>query len=381
MCGEGTVLDLIGLIYDAAANLDLWSVFLERFADVVSGACTQIILINVFSQKCNLAASVCFDPTFEKQYNDHYAELDYWGIRGKPLCQTRNVLTSHTICPDEDLAKSAFPNDVLRHTNAFHILATIVLREDSLVGFLTSLRPKSAPAFGESETSLLKTLTPHLHRALQLHGKISRVQADLAAQTDVFNHLPFGVIMVNEKAEVLQTNTSAEALIHQQDGLRIGPKGLYAARPQENIVLRQFIRNAAMTGVRRGRHPGGTLSLSRPSHRRPLAVMVVPLSSRGNANFLGGLRAAAAIFVNDQETEPEGNEEALGRLYGLTPAEARLATILMQGKSLQEAAEKLELSFHTVRNQLKMILEKTGTHRQGELLRLLLTSPASLRTV
>src|SRR5207247_8053703 len=144
-------------------------------------------------------------------------------------------------------------------------------------------------------------------------------------------HLPFGVILVNEKAQVLQANTRAEALLRQQDGLRIGPKGLYAARPQENTALRQLIRNAAITGVKRGRHPGGTLSVSRPSLRRPLAVLVVPLSSSGYGNFLGGLRAAAAIFVNDPETEPNGNEEALGRLYGLTPAEARLATILMRG--------------------------------------------------
>jgi DNA-binding CsgD family transcriptional regulator len=59
------------------------------------------------------------------------------------------------------------------------------------------------------------------------------------------------------------------------------------------------------------------------------------------------------------------------RLFGLTPAEARLAGLLVEGQSVNEIAEGLKLSRETVRNQLKIVFAKTGAHRQGELVALL----------
>ena len=74
-------------------------------------------------------------------------------------------------------------------------------------------------------------------------------------------------------------------------------------------------------------------------------------------------------------------DQILIRLHGLTPAEARLAGLLMQGKSPNDATDELHVGKETVRSQLKNLLSKTGTHRQGELIRMLLNSPAGLRLV
>ncbi len=67
----------------------------------------------------------------------------------------------------------------------------------------------------------------------------------------------------------------------------------------------------------------------------------------------------------------------LQALYGLTAAEARLALGLAQGRGLDEMAAALGLSRHTVRTQLKQVFAKSGTRRQPELVRLLLTGPAA----
>jgi DNA-binding CsgD family transcriptional regulator len=89
---------------------------------------------------------------------------------------------------------------------------------------------------------------------------------------------------------------------------------------------------------------------------------------------------AAAIFVLDPENQPEPNDEVLVRLFGLTPAEARLAILLIHGKSLTQAAEEFGLSRNTIRSQLQKVFYKTGTTRQGELVSLLWNSLARLRT-
>jgi DNA-binding CsgD family transcriptional regulator len=58
-------------------------------------------------------------------------------------------------------------------------------------------------------------------------------------------------------------------------------------------------------------------------------------------------------------------------LFGLTPAEARLASIVGGGVDPARAAEEIGISRVTARNQLRAIFAKTGTHRQSELVALL----------
>jgi DNA-binding CsgD family transcriptional regulator len=61
----------------------------------------------------------------------------------------------------------------------------------------------------------------------------------------------------------------------------------------------------------------------------------------------------------------------LVKLFGLTPAEAKLASLMAEGISVEQAAEALEISRETARNHLKAVFAKTATHRQGELVALL----------
>jgi len=58
-------------------------------------------------------------------------------------------------------------------------------------------------------------------------------------------------------------------------------------------------------------------------------------------------------------------------LFDLTEAEARLVGELAVGGALPEIADRIGLSHHTLRAQLRAILAKTGVHRQAELLQLL----------
>ncbi len=55
-------------------------------------------------------------------------------------------------------------------------------------------------------------------------------------------------------------------------------------------------------------------------------------------------------------------ETALCKLYGMTRAEAALVTILLPGKSLDEAAAALSISPHIARTHIKRILMKVDTY-------------------
>jgi DNA-binding CsgD family transcriptional regulator len=63
--------------------------------------------------------------------------------------------------------------------------------------------------------------------------------------------------------------------------------------------------------------------------------------------------------------------------FQFTPGEARLAEALCTGVSLSRAARRLEIAYETARTVLKNIYQKTATHRQGELIALLLSEKYS----
>jgi DNA-binding CsgD family transcriptional regulator len=119
------------------------------------------------------------------------------------------------------------------------------------------------------------------------------------------------------------------------------------------------------------------MSLSRPSQRRPLALLVSPLRLPEDAAFRAA-QSVAAVFVSDPERGSETIPDLLCRLYGLTPAEGRLASLLLAGRTLAEAAEMVMVTVLTARTVLKRILAKTDTRSQSHLIRLMLTGPAAL---
>jgi DNA-binding CsgD family transcriptional regulator len=87
---------------------------------------------------------------------------------------------------------------------------------------------------------------------------------------------------------------------------------------------------------------------------------------------------ALAVHISDTRIDRTAPEDQLMALLGLTRTEAGLAVQLAQGRTLVEAAQALGLTEQTVRTYSKQIFAKTGTRRQVDLVRLILTSVASL---
>jgi DNA-binding CsgD family transcriptional regulator len=87
----------------------------------------------------------------------------------------------------------------------------------------------------------------------------------------------------------------------------------------------------------------------------------------------------AVVFVSDPERHVTVEPAALQELYGLTPAEAVVASLIGAGRPVLEAAHQLGVQSNTVRMQLKQIYAKTGTRHQSALAGLVLTGPAQIR--
>lgn len=61
--------------------------------------------------------------------------------------------------------------------------------------------------------------------------------------------------------------------------------------------------------------------------------------------------------------------------HGLTPAEVRLLELLIETGSLKKSAQQSARSYYTLRAQLRAVFQKTETHSQAQLMRLMHEAP------
>ncbi len=83
---------------------------------------------------------------------------------------------------------------------------------------------------------------------------------------------------------------------------------------------------------------------------------------------------AAVAFIFDPLHHQRPAQDILRAMFGLTPAECRVALLLADGHTPREIAQTVGVSFETVRSQIKSTFSKTNVKRQSELIRLLLTN-------
>jgi DNA-binding CsgD family transcriptional regulator len=118
------------------------------------------------------------------------------------------------------------------------------------------------------------------------------------------------------------------------------------------------------------------LRITRPNGRIALDVVVSPLATGETWRFAD--RAVAAVYISDPAQNEEVSERMLVRLHRLTRAEAKVAALIASGASGRKVAQRLNVSYNTVKTHLKHIYGKTSTRGQGELIRLFMRSKSPL---
>jgi len=123
------------------------------------------------------------------------------------------------------------------------------------------------------------------------------------------------------------------------------------------------------------------MRITRPSGRRDFLMVVIPVKpQRTEMRVLMGIeQPTAVIFVTDPDKDPQADCSLIQRWFDLTPAEARLASFLIAGKSVEEISSMMGVQVSTARTHLKRVLSKTGTRRQGELIQLLVKTVGQIR--
>jgi DNA-binding CsgD family transcriptional regulator len=245
----------------------------------------------------------------------------------------------------------------------FHPAGIFVSAGTHIAGALQDHLVMSVEGFRRPESAAtaipeLDALRPHLARAAMIAGRLQLTQARSAVATLEALGVPGAVVGARGELKVANALFAAEI----GAGLLEGPTGVRLGDERADCRLRD-----ALAGLRGGR--GGRSILVRgqgPAQARILHVL--PIVGEANDLFFG---AWALLMLTGRRQAAAPTSDLLGQLYDLSPAEARVARALTTGRSIEDIANLAGLSVHTIRNQLKAVLAKTGAARQSELVSIL----------
>jgi DNA-binding CsgD family transcriptional regulator len=353
---------LVDQIYEAAADPDLWSQALHSLGGAVDAAGGALFIRRNDAWR-GWCCSVELKPRFEAFVTSEAiaqtkATARLVGAKRAGFIAEQEVFTSEEYLADPMMTEWGTP------AGLHHAAATAIHVPTGDLVVVQVNRRKGQPRFGRDDIARLDAIRPHLARAglLAARWRLQRLRA--AAEALAMIGLPAAIL--DARGKVLAANALIEAMMSHLMWL---PKDRIALiDPGANALLERAVADISspdVTSVRSFPAMGATMS-------DPVVVHLVPTTGRASDLFGGGF----GLLVITAVVAPDAPDAALLRgLFDLTPAEARVASGIAEGLSVNQIASRNKVASETVRAQIKAVFAKTGVNRQSQVAALLAAVP------
>lgn len=264
------------------------------------------------------------------------------------LATSEDPVSSLDRATDGDRRSSARYAEVMAPLDLGDELRSAFLSKGRCWGVMCLHRQDSPSGFTADELMLVRRVAPHigegLRRAILLHA---------SGGGDGMGAGP-GVLLLNDDLSVSSMNPQAERWLAELAGSE--------GRAPDQLPLPVYAAaRAARGGSSTHLHPSSTIRL-RTERGDWLTVYASPMTGPEGASTSLILEPArplqlASLFLD---------------AHGLTPAQTRVAALVLQGRSTRQMVNELSISAHTVQEHLGAVFEKFGIGSRRELVAVLL---------
>jgi DNA-binding CsgD family transcriptional regulator len=222
-----------------------------------------------------------------------------------------------------------------------------------------------ADNLGAEEERILASFT---RRLIEI-AVVAEARGSGSSPAAALNAMRLPAIALDQHGFVAEVNAAAETIF--DNDFRIKDRRLFVRDPEARALLKDAI-DQLKTSPRL--NLGSVVLATEPiivqrQDKLPVIVRIWPFDGAAHAPTQ---EVRALLTLNALGPKPGPPAAILAKTFRLTPAEAKLACVIARGASPEIAAAELKISRETARNQLKSVFAKTDTHRQSELVALLL---------
>jgi DNA-binding CsgD family transcriptional regulator len=178
------------------------------------------------------------------------------------------------------------------------------------------------------------------------------------------NAMRLPAIALDRQGFVADVNAAADAVFDHD--IKIKDRRLYVRDPDSRALLKDAIDQ--LISLTRLNSLALEPVIVPRKDKYPVIVRIWPYEGPAQPP---APELRALLTLNALGPRPGPPAAILAKTFRLTPSEAKLACIIARGAPPDIAARELKISRETARNQLKSVFAKTDTHRQSELVALL----------
>lgn len=349
---------LLPELYAATTAPEGLSGFLEQLMRPFAARSASLRITGLHKPEVYASWTAGFQPSVNARYHQELVAAD---VFREPLLHgpLGIIQRSHHIIPDQAYERTEHYQQVFRPNGTFYAMGAHIARSGARAVHIGVHRDRSLGPFNEREKQALEFFSPHLQQAFGVMRVLEELRRARDHSRAALDQLPCSIWLLDNERYCLWMNRAAEDCMRTEVfGLRLNGRRLHlAAHAQRLRAAVHAIRTGSSTVRRLVIHDSGaTLTLiseQQPAH-----------TPTGETGILA--------FLTDPAQPTTVNAGLLRARYRLTPAEIRLLHRLLQGRDVSEASAEMGISPETARVQLKAVMHKTETHRQAELIRLIL---------
>jgi DNA-binding CsgD family transcriptional regulator len=348
---------LIDLIYEAAIAPERWITVLDQLAEIADAE--GALLFAAAPGRPRWISSEKIRERMELWSKSPWFRDNPRGRRLVPLKDAR-FLTDLDAFTLQELDEDPWYNSFLRANGLGWCVGTSIRPPvgDTLV-FSIEKAYEKGPVPRETAEQL-DTLRAHLVRASLVSARLGLERAQATIEGLELVGLPAAILAHGGK--VLAANRSFQ---HYAPDVRIGVRDtLEFANPGVQSIFVDACNSAPKSLAKTGR----SIPVTRSGTNNPFVAHIVPLRGLARDIFTG---AELLVYATPVVANPGPPPELLQALFDLTPAEARVSSMISEGQSVSAIARALSVMPNTVRTQLKSIFSKTGARRQAQLVGML----------
>jgi DNA-binding CsgD family transcriptional regulator len=209
-----------------------------------------------------------------------------------------------------------------------------------------------------------RILSSFTRRLIEI-AAVAAARGSAPSPTAALNAMRLPAIALDQHGFVADVNAAAETIF--DNDVKIKDRRLFVRDPAARALLKEVI-DQLRTSPRLNPLATNPIIVQRQD-KMPVIVRIWPFDWAAD---LPAQEVRALLTLNALGPKPGPPAAILAKTFRLTPAEAKLACVIARGASPGIAARELKISRETARNQLKSVFAKTDTHRQSELVALLL---------
>lgn len=361
---------LIAEIHAAATDSHRWNSVVSLIHRQLP--CCGVALAG-YDKQANANLGVCLSGWPDETvsiYTSHFASVSPF-VPAFQKSPVGKIQTDRQLVPWEQSSKSEFFNDFLAKLGFGGGTAIKLFHDEHRFFQLTlDFDYRQRAEVEERSIALLESIGSHMQQSFSRMRRLGSQRFSRATVNSILNLLPAIAFVLDRRNRIVAANIAGAAALQSATVVSVKQGRLSFCDQAAQRFMEHAIERLAIS-----QFDGLDLShIARGKTGRVLATVspLPPDHEMADQPFHDNNEFTPFVLLTLTEFDPPpGDVSAIGRLFKLTSAEAKLAASLLTGQELREFAEQQGVSIHTVRNQLKSIFAKTDVTRQVELVALL----------